>query len=321
MGMMLIPRTDDPVNEARDLTNRYKENLELLASPDAIKTSCFEEYYGISNSPPRAPSLSRYKRSERKYYKTGTLNGVKAWVKKWIWRDPTDLNRYKAMKAKADLEAEREYERAMDMYRSDMLAYDEQKEALQGSFAQRKNSELAQRYFQFVLEEDGYSIDSFNEYIDAAHVVAYKESEGTLIVEMRFPSINEIPMYASFDYDVSRHVLVSRDMSSGYAERARKDTLLRIALRRAGALVMSDEHHLLETIVVHGYFQDECTTGRRITILKAVMPVALLRKALPQYDDLKQLFAEQFRAEIVSSLYSAQPHELNSVQRMRGKKE
>lgn len=308
----ISPRTDNPEQEAVDYTNDFKDCIQRIAAPQSIPENCFEDYLDYILPLPRKPS------EESAYSKAKSKNGLHFWSSwlpwlKWkILKDNTDYERYQAKEKKMNSDADEIFRRDYNRYEQKLSECNELRCRKREDF-NNNDKEIVQDYFTFVLENDCFSIDLFNNYHVDVHCLQYDEDEGLLSVQYRIPAKYEILPLDYFYFDEKSQAIRDRQLSVGVAVDFRNDIARRVLLRVAASLYVADELSLIDTIELHGFLDDDSTDGRRITVISLVIPRKEIVGKTPEFINTKAVFIERFQEERSPDLYKAESYQLREL--------
>lgn len=308
----LTPETDDPQQEAIDLTNDFKNCVQQIAAAQSIRQRCFDDYLDHAVKAPRKPSERSARADAKKMNGLHFWSSWGPWLKKQLRGDETDYKKY--LEQKKQMEDDRDF-----IYRQDCARYDrelsEHRETLSKMIAEfhHQDKELVEAYFTFVLTSDQFSIDFFHEYDVAVRSLQYDADDHSLSVHYRIPAKGEILPLDYFYFDDEYQVIRDRQLSSGIAVDYRNDIARRVLLRVAASLFMSDELDMIDTIELHGYLDDNSTDGRIITVIRLIFPRNEIIGKAPEFISTKFDFIEKFQEERSPDLYKVESYQLREL--------
>ena len=300
----LQPRTDDPYREAIDLTNEYKQCIsEIAYAPNFRK---FEDYLGVLLNKPHEPSRGMANSQAKKRNGLHFWSGAKAKITGWLNSDDS-YEEYVKLKKKKDTEADLIYTQELDAYRLKMACYDEDRNKIINSFLSR-DEELVTQYFSYVLQNDNFSIDLFNEY--QVGIIDPWFKDGIICFKYRIPCMDEILPLDFFFYDEEYQCIRDKQLSVGVATDFRNDIARKILLRAAATLFLSDEYEMINTVDMIGYIEEY---GRQVMAIRLTFPRDKVLERFPDYMHIKEFFRDEYHEEHSPGLYEIETYQLREL--------
>ena len=300
----LTPRTENPYREAKDLTNSYKQCISEIAYVPNVRK--FEDYLGVLLNKPHEPSRGAANSQAKKRNGLHFWSGAKAKISGWL-NDDDSYEEYLKLKKKKDSEAELIYSHDLENYRLKLESYNEDCKKLTDAFLSL-DEELVTQYFSYVLLNDKFSIDYFNEYQVGIMNPWFKD--GIISFKYRIPCTGEILPLDYFFYDDEYHCIRDKQLSVGVAVDFRNDIARKILLRAAATLFMSDEYELLNTVDMIGYIEED---DRRVSVIRLTFPRDKVLGKSPDYMHIKEAFRDDYFEEHSPGLYEIETYQLREL--------
>ena len=309
---MLEPKTDDPRSEARDLTNAFKDRVQQIADPECIHAKSFDDYLDDVLDAPKKPTQRSARWQAKSNHKLHFWSGWIPWIKSTLNKQDTSYKEYLVRKGKMEAEANDIYRSEVRRYNHDLDIYTEERSQMAAAF-EHYDIDLINKYFRFVLLQDTFSIDNFDDYDIEVRHLQYDMAERALLVSYRIPAKEEIIPLDYFFYDDDAQAIRDRQLSSGIAADYRNDVARRVLLRAAATIFMSDEYKMIDSIELHGFLNDESTDGRAITVIRLVIPRKEIMGRNPDFIDTKADFITVFQEERSPDLYKVDSYQLREL--------
>lgn len=310
--LKIPPETDNPWQEAVDLTNDFKDCIQQIAAANSIQKKSFDDYLDYVVKAPSKPSEHSARSEAKKLNGIHFWSGWMPWLKKTFLRDDSDYKKYLVQQQQMEDDSDYFYRQDCARYDRELSEYRETCSKIFSAF-QSCDEELVEKYFTFVLTSDCFSIDYFNRYDVVIRSLQYDVDEHALLVQYRIPAKGEILPLDYFYYDEEDDVIRDRQLSVGIATDYRNDIARRVLLRAAATIYMSDEIDMMESIELYGYLDDDSTGGREITVIKLIIPRNEIIGKTPEFIDTRNDFVEKFQEKRSPDLYKVESHQLREL--------
>lgn len=308
----IIPRTDNPQQEAIDYTNNFKDCIQGITSPQFIPNRFFVDYLDVILPEPRVPSehsaQSKAKSINELYFWSSWL----PWLKWKITGNDLDYKQYLEKKRKMEADADLIYQNERKWYENELKRVNEARTEKVTEF-KNYDIRLIEDYFSYVLEYDQFSINFFDAYDIGVDSLQYDEESRTLLVHYRIPAFDEIVPLDYFYYDEESRLIKDRQLTSGIAVDYRNDIAHRVLLRAAASLYQSDKENMIDIVELYGYLDDHSTDGRTITVLRLRIPRDEIVGKYAEFVNTRRNFTEKFQEERSLGLYKLEPYQLREL--------
>lgn len=194
-------------------------------------------------------------------------------VDEWLALQVREYERQVSEIEEIDSQRREKFERAKDKYESKKSEYQEECRQHNDRIDQiqqrleQGNSDAIESYIDLVLEKAPYSYDLIQNWDCEFH-----GHNGTLIVDLQIPTLQDTPEVESFSYIKSRDEIREKKISEARRRAFYDDLVYKIILRTLHDIFDADLHGFIQAVTVNGYIDtvDEATGNPTVKVIASI---------------------------------------------------